>query len=70
VLPQSTKRAEKNLAGPEKLGAEFLPDLSKKGPKRGRTFFRPGFSTNHLYFLSETIPINWFTYFFSYNFVS
>jgi hypothetical protein len=38
--PQSSKRAEKNLVGPGKSGAELLPDLSKKG----QTFFRSGLS--------------------------
>jgi hypothetical protein len=38
VRPQSTKRAEKNLMGPGKSGAEFLPDLSKKGRKGAELF--------------------------------
>jgi hypothetical protein len=36
--PQITKRAEKNLMGPGKTGAEFLPDLSKRAEK-GPNFF-------------------------------
>jgi hypothetical protein len=59
--PQSTKMAEKNLAGPEKLGAELLADLSKKGRKGAELLFRSGFSKNHQQYLSKTILINWFT---------
>jgi hypothetical protein len=36
--PQITKRAEKNLMGPGKTGAEFLTDLSKKGRKGAKHF--------------------------------
>jgi hypothetical protein len=36
--PQSSKRAEKNLVGPGKSGAELLPDLSKKGRKGAELF--------------------------------
>jgi hypothetical protein len=36
--PQSTKRAEKKLAGPGMSGAELLPDLSKKGRKGAELF--------------------------------
>jgi hypothetical protein len=53
--------AEKNLAGPEKLGAELLADLSKKGRKGAELLFRSGFSKNHQQYLSKTILINWFT---------
>jgi hypothetical protein len=42
--PQRTKRAEKKLAEPGKSGAELLPDLSKKGQKRGQPFFKSGFT--------------------------
>jgi hypothetical protein len=36
--PQSTKGAEKKLAGQEKSGAELLSDLSKKGRKGAELF--------------------------------
>jgi hypothetical protein len=36
--PQSTKRAEKNLAGPGKSGAELSSDFSKKGRKGAEVF--------------------------------
>jgi hypothetical protein len=36
--PQSTKRADKNLAGPGKSGAELLPDFSKRGRKAAELF--------------------------------
>jgi hypothetical protein len=36
--PQNTKGAEKNCVGPEKSGAEFLPDLTKKGRKGADLF--------------------------------
>jgi hypothetical protein len=36
--PQNTKGAEKNCVGPEKSGAEFLPDLTKKDRKGAELF--------------------------------
>jgi hypothetical protein len=38
-LRQSSKRAEKNCVGPEKSGAELLPNLSKKGRKGAELFY-------------------------------
>jgi hypothetical protein len=40
--PQSSKRAEKNLVGPGKSGAELLPDLTKRAEK-GPNFFQVWF---------------------------
>jgi hypothetical protein len=59
--PQSSKRAEQNLVGQGKSGAELLPDLSKKGRKGAEQFLGLVFHKNHLYFLPKTRPINWFT---------
>jgi hypothetical protein len=38
--PQNTKGAEKNCVGPEKSGAEYLPDLTKKGRKGAELFLK------------------------------
>jgi hypothetical protein len=38
VRPHSSKRAEKNLMGLGKSGAELLPDLSKTGRKGAELF--------------------------------
>jgi hypothetical protein len=38
------KRAEQNLVGPGKSGGQTITRFIKKGPKRGQTFFRSGFS--------------------------
>jgi hypothetical protein len=48
--PQNTKGAEKNCVGPEKSGAEYLPDLSKKGRKGAELFS----SLKQLNFLQKT----------------
>jgi hypothetical protein len=44
ISPQNTKGVEKNYVGPGKFAAEFFADLSKMGPKRGRTFLGLNFS--------------------------
>jgi hypothetical protein len=56
--PQSSKRAEKNLVGPGKSGAELMIRFIKKGPKKGQKKGRKGaelfyvcFSENYLFFL-------------------
>jgi hypothetical protein len=38
--PQNPKGAEENFVGPEKSGAEYLPDLSKKGQKGAELFLK------------------------------
>jgi hypothetical protein len=56
--PQSTKRAEKKLAGPGKSGAKLLPDLSKKGRKN---FFQVWFFIKSSIFPAlKAIPMNWY----------
>jgi hypothetical protein len=55
------KKGRKNFGGAGKVRGRTSARFIKKGPKRSRTFFRSGFSTNQLYFLPKTMPINWFT---------
>jgi hypothetical protein len=38
--PHNTTGAEKNGVGPEKSGAEFLPDLTNKGRKGTKLFIK------------------------------
>jgi hypothetical protein len=55
--PQSTKRAEENLAGRESQGPNFLTIYQK----RAELFLGLVFHQIIHIFCQKTIPINWFT---------